>query len=169
MSDKKQMKEALVIALVVAGITLAGVLVGSLIGGRGAGGTQPAAQITEQTENEAGEAEELIAGQSDARIKIPGFDAMTLQAGTYTQQCDLLYNPEVNDCYFVVTLSLPDGTPFFQSGPLAPGRRLEVLELSRKLTAGTYEDAVLQYDCFAVDSGEQLNGATVKFKLEVIP
>lgn len=68
----------------------------------------------------------------------------------------------------VFSLFLPDGTPFYQSGPVSPGQHLEALELSAKLTAGSYPEAVLRYDCFDSSTFEPLNGAEIKFTLEVI-
>lgn len=161
--SKKQFKAALLLALVVSAVTLLAVFVGFQLAG---GNSAPAADPVPAAEETAAGA--VPADVSQGGIQIPGFEVMTLRAGTFSQACDLLYNPAANDCTMVFSLFLPDGTPFYQSGPVSPGQRLEALELSAKLTADSYPEAVLRYDCFDSSTFEPLNGAEIKFTLEVI-
>lgn len=101
-------------------------------------------------------------------IAIPGFDRLVMKAGETAQEVTL-DNPQQNNCYFVLSMYLPDGEKIYQSSKLAPGEILNSIELKRPLEAGTYEGVTLRYSCYDIDSLETLNGADVKFKLEVEP
>ena len=80
-----------------------------------------------------------------------------------------LYNPEQNTCYFRMTLLLSDGTQLWQSGLIEPGKGIYDITLEQTLAAGTYEDAVLKYECFAMDDAQTpLNGSEIKLTLNVI-
>lgn len=85
------------------------------------------------------------------------------------RQAVKLYNPETNACYFMISLSLADGTPLYRSGMVKPGQMIDVIEISRTLQAGTYQNAVLKYECYSSDGLQQLNGAQSVFNLEVVP
>ena len=99
-------------------------------------------------------------------IAIPGYEYLSLAAGTKTQSI-ALNNPETNTCYFLISLRLEDGTELWQSEYLAPGEVSEVMELNQKLEPGTY-NAVLHYDCFRMNQElSPLNGAETKLTLRV--
>lgn len=165
MDEKRLFKAALLLAVAVAAITLAAVFLGSRlgVGGTAATGADPVREIVTST----AEAPANDTPKNDG-ILITGFDVMRLQAGTYTQACDLLFNPAANDCSIVFSLYLPDGTIFYQSAPVDPGQRLETLEIDRKLTAGTYEGCRMVYDCYDLRTEQPLNGAEITFTLEVV-
>lgn len=110
----------------------------------------------------------LAQAQDVGSIAIPGFDRMTIKAGQTAQEV-ILYNPEKNECYFVLTMYLPDGSEIYHSSKLAPGEKLESFELERPLASGTYEGATLRYACYDFEDLDPLNGADIKFKLEVEP
>ena len=79
-----------------------------------------------------------------------------------------LYNPEVNGCYFVMSLLLPDGTEIWKSKMIAPGKGLYEITLSQTVSAGTYENSILKYECYKMDDSlTLLNGSEVKLTLEV--
>lgn len=99
-------------------------------------------------------------------IVIPGFEKLTLKAGLKEQNVQL-YNPNENSCYFMITILLADGTELFQSELLAPGSSLNKIKLSRIPEPGIYEDAMLRYSCFDMETLKGLNGANTKFILEV--
>lgn len=106
-------------------------------------------------------------GDGQAGIAIPGYKSITLKADTKEQQVNF-YNPEVNDCYFVMSLILPDGTKVWQSKMIAPGKGLYQITLDKTIPAGTYEDSILKYECYKQDDNlTQLNGGEVKLILEV--
>lgn len=112
---------------------------------------RPTAQQTEPSEPDS--------------ISIPGFDFLSLQAGTQEQSMPL-YNPENNACYFRISLLL-DGEALWRSDLLAPGQTAPQQTLSRALAAGEYS-AVLKYECFA-DEAETapLNGSEISLTLRV--
>lgn len=97
-------------------------------------------------------------------IAIPGYEGLTLRAGE-----DLcLLNPEQNTCYFVITLSLADGTPLWQSERVAPGELSDPIRLQVELEPGVYPDAQLAYACFRMDENlTPLNGAQMELTLRV--
>lgn len=100
-------------------------------------------------------------------IAIPGFESINLTADTLEQEVNL-YNPEQNDCYFVISLLLPDGTKIWQSKYIEPGKGVYNISLDKKVAEGEYEKAVLKYECFTMDdTPSSLNGSEIKLKLSV--
>lgn len=102
-----------------------------------------------------------------AQIAIPGYEALTLQAGAKKQSIRLP-NPEENDCYFQISLYLADDTLLWQSDLIKPGKTSAPITLSRPLEPGTYPGATLRYACFRLDREKTpLNGAETKLTLWV--
>lgn len=102
-------------------------------------------------------------------ISIPGFGRMTFKAGQ-TAQNVTLYNPETNDCVFVIELVLPSGKTIYRSGELAPGESVDQIEISDPLDAAIYESSTLRYTCYTPgEDPQELNGADTNFTLEVLP
>ena len=102
-----------------------------------------------------------------AQIAIPGYEALTLQAGAKKQSIRLP-NPEENDCYFQISLYLADDTLLWQSDLIKPGKTSAPITLSRPLDPGTYPEATLRYACFRLDREKTpLNGAETKLTLWV--
>lgn len=100
-------------------------------------------------------------------IALPGYKSISLKAGQKKQIVNL-YNPEINDCYFVMSLFLPDGTKIWKSKMVAPGKGLYQITLNQELLEGTYENSVLKYECYKQDKDlTKLNGGEVKITLEV--
>jgi hypothetical protein len=117
--------------------------------------------------------EEVITGDStaveknDGTISIPGYEGITLQADTLEQNISFK-NPEQNNCYFVITLCLEDGTQLWQSDLIEPGDVSSPVTLTQTLSKGTYANAVLRYDCFEMNKERtQFNGAETKLTLHV--
>lgn len=101
-------------------------------------------------------------------IAIPGYEKLAMKAGHINQVVDF-YNPAENKCYFRISLILEDGTELFSSGMIEPGQKIDEIEITRSLEAGTYKDTVLHYDCYALESLQPLNGSEAVLNLEVIP
>lgn len=99
-------------------------------------------------------------------ISIPGFEYLTMVADQSSQNIQL-YNPKDNPCYFVITLVLSDGTEIYRSDMLAPGNELTNIMLTRPLSEGVYENALLRYTCYSLEDLLLMNGATIKLNLEV--
>lgn len=116
------------------------------------------------------EAEQVMMDDSsnttENHTAIPGFDFLYFRAGKLTQTVRL-YNPAQNHCYFQIRIILPNGQEIYNSDMLAPGESVKRITLNTSLTAGTYEDAVVQYNCYSLDELKSINGATIKFTLEV--
>lgn len=104
---------------------------------------------------------------SDGSISVPGFERLTVQER-------MLYaagiaNPTRNNCYFVVSIILADGTVVYRSGVLAPGQAVGTVELVQPLSQGRYEGTIARYSCYSVENMQPLNGADITFTLEVMP
>lgn len=106
-------------------------------------------------------------GDGQPGIAIPGYKSISLKADTMEQSVNL-YNPAGNDCYFVMSLILPDGTQVWKSKMIAPGKGLYNITLDKTIPAGTYENSILKYECYKQDDNlTKLNGSEVKLILEV--
>ena len=122
----------------------------------------------ENAEDWTGEQDVYEGEKNTDTIDIPGYGSITLKADAAEQSVNL-YNPEQNTCYFRMTLLLSDGTQLWQSGLIEPGKGIYDITLEQTLAAGSYEDAVLKYECFAMDDAQTpLNGSEIKLTLNVI-
>lgn len=99
----------------------------------GAGGTARQADLDEDAVDWAGAGEErTLTGDGQPGIAIPGYQSITLKADTLDQQVNL-FNPDGNDCYFVMSLILPDGTVIWTSKMVEPGKGLYSITLTSRL------------------------------------
>lgn len=106
------------------------------------------------------------ATQAAESISIPGFDAWTIPRGR-TKVDTHFYNPENNNCYFILTVTLDDtGETIYESKYLKPGQHLYEVELLTAMEAGTYS-ATLHYSTFSTDDLTPMNGAQLPFQLIV--
>lgn len=97
-------------------------------------------------------------------ISIPGTSGIALVSNTTTQTVDF-YNPQENQCYFVISLYLSDGTMIYKSDYIEPGERITEIELLQKLKRGIYKNCTLNYDCFTLTNKSRLNGSTIKLEI----
>lgn len=97
-------------------------------------------------------------------ISIPGRSGIALAANTTTQTVDF-YNPQENQCYFVISLYLSDGTMIYKSDYIKPGERITDIELLQTLKQGIYKNCTLNYDCFTLANKSRLNGSTIKLEI----
>ncbi len=141
------------------------------------GGMFLGVQIGQQPSSVPQEAVEEVQATTDyavgavGSISIPGYDKITFKAGERTQYV-ALENPAENECYFIISIVLPDGTELYKSGMIAPGAIIDRLRLNAAPVAGIYENTILRYSCWNVDAdGElsEINGANTLFTLEVTP
>lgn len=100
------------------------------------------------------------------KISIPGFETWTIDAGE-TKVSTNFYNPEQNDCYFVISVIIDEtGETIYESKYLKPGQHLYEVELLRALEAGKYQ-ATLHYSTYSMTDLTPMNGADVPFELVV--
>lgn len=124
--------------------------------------------VDSTAEEWTGKKETYTGEKNTDTIDIPGFDAMNLKAGSTGQSVNL-FNPEQNNCYFKMSILLSDGTVLWESDLVEPGRAIYEMTMNQVLEAGEYQDAVLKYECFAMDPEQSpLNGSEVKLTLNVI-
>ena len=105
--------------------------------------------------------------EQGATIAIPGFEKVTLKAEETKQEVNF-HNPEINDCYFKLSLIHPNGSVLWTSDLIEPGKGMYVIKLEEALSAGEYEDAVLKYECFSLTDQSPLNGSEINLKLVVV-
>lgn len=101
---------------------------------------------------------------SNNGISIPGYTVLKFTTGSLEQNI-MLYNPDVNNCYFIVSIWI-GGDELFRSLALYPGDEIRKVELSSALETGSYEGSIV-YECYAIDGGEKLNGAKIDVEIEV--
>ena len=100
-------------------------------------------------------------------IDLPGYSELIFKAGVREQNV-ALQNPAQNFCYIQPSLWLADGTLLWRGQLIAPGSVGDAIVFLQALAAGEYKDAVLRYDCFAMDEEKTpLNGATTNLTLKV--
>ena len=92
--------------------------------------------------------------QSKATASISAKSGLTFVDGQSQQRVEFK-NPVDNQCEFVVSLYLGDGTHLFTTNPIKPGEIVNSVNLLHDLKPGTYKDAILVYDCYS-ENGEPL-------------
>ena len=103
--------------------------------------------------------------KSNGQIAVPGYESLTLIADTVEQKVSLT-NPAQNNCLFVISLYLPDGTLLWESEDILPGTASTPLALTTPLASGIYKDCKLHYSCFTTDENRvPLNSAEIKLNL----
>lgn len=98
-------------------------------------------------------------------IDIPGYEKIQLKAGSLEQAVNF-YNPESNPCYFKLSLWKDAETKLWESKLLEPGKAIYDLTLDQPLAAGTYDQAMVKYECFSLENQTPLNGSEIKIILE---
>ena len=99
-------------------------------------------------------------------IAIPGFNELVFIADQTTQKVNF-YNPEINDCLFLMSLYI-DEELLWQSGYVKPGDGYYEIELSSALPEGeNFKNGCLRIQCYKLD-GTTLNSAKVNFKLMIV-
>ena len=110
--------------------------------------------------------ENSIVENSNNSIAIPGYEGSTLKANSKKQDLSLK-NPAENNCYFIITLYLEDGTELWKSDYIKAGDISKPIKLNQELSAGNYS-AKLKYECFALNKEKTpLNGAEINLTLRV--
>lgn len=162
-------KGRIVLIVVLAAVLVGGgVFVGIHWSGWFGEDAETAAELDSNAEDYTGDRDTYTGQKNTDTIDIPGFDSMTFQADE-TEQSVNLYNPEQNSCYFKMSIYLEDGTKLWESALVEPGKAIYTLTMEQALSAGTYENCTLKYECFAMDEGQTpLNGSEIRFTLNVL-
>lgn len=110
--------------------------------------------------------ERAVSREPSPTIEIPGFDSIPLKAEATKQQVNF-HNPKKNTCYFKLSLWQDAETKLWESKLLEPGKAIYELTLDQPLAAGTYDQAMLKYECFSLKDQEPLNGSEIRLSLAV--
>lgn len=128
--------------------------------------TGAAGVVTADTDDWELELEEDNKGGVTEGILIPGYGAVSMQTGAEELPISL-GNPQENNCYFKITVTLLDGAVLYESDYIKPGQGMEGIPIKKKMAPGTYE-VLLNYRCFSMDEElTELNGAESSFSLTV--
>lgn len=100
----------------------------------------------------------------DKSINIPAVTGLNFKSGQLNQKVDF-YNPETNQCYFVISLYLSDNTLIYKSGYLEPSKHINEINLTQELQRGLYRNCRLLYQCYTLDTKSQLNTGEVKLEI----
>ncbi len=102
-------------------------------------------------------------GTAGDNIEIPGYKTIPIAADSTEITVDFR-NPAANNCYFVIHLSLEDGTEIYRSELIPPGKGVQNITISQPLAAGEHA-ASIRYDTYTMDDQTPLNGAEIKVTL----
>lgn len=154
---KNRLFRNLIIALfIIAAITAA------IIGGRallGDNGLDPSAKDFTPSND-------LTVNTDPDHISLPGYDSVTLQAGTDTAYV-ALWNPPKNPCYFKFSIILDEET-LYETGLIEPGKAVTEIKLNRTFEAGTYPIQI-KIDTFDLgDKDTPLNGGLIETNLVAV-
>lgn len=97
-------------------------------------------------------------------IQIPAVTGIYMRAGELKQTVDF-YNPQENNCYFVISLYLSDDTLIYKSDMIAPAEHIKEITLLQELKRGIYRNCRLVYNCYSLDNKTQLNGSNVVLEI----
>lgn len=102
--------------------------------------------------------------ESNTSIIIPGVNGINIKSGQLEQKVDF-YNPDENNCLFLISLYLSDDTLIWQSDLIRPSEHITQITLKQKLQRGLYRNCRLVYDCYTFDEKNILNGGQVKIEI----
>lgn len=97
-------------------------------------------------------------------IKIPGTNGINLKADSINQSV-YFYNPNENNCYFVIELYLSDNSLIWRSNWLKPSESITNIELLEPLQKGIYKNCELVYNCYSINEKKPLNNGKVKIEI----
>ena len=100
----------------------------------------------------------------DKSIDIPCITGLNFKSGQLEQSVDF-YNPDTNQCYFVISLYLSDNTLIYKSGYLEPSKHIKKINLTQELQRGLYKNCRLLYQCYTLDNKSQLNSGEAKLEI----
>jgi len=107
---------------------------------------------------------DFVPATEKGKINIPGFTGIYLTPGQLNQKVNF-YNPDGNNCYFVLSLYLSDDTMIWESDYIAPGETITDITLLEPLQKGLYQNCVLRYQCFSLSDKTELNGTTQRIEI----
>lgn len=96
-------------------------------------------------------------------IAIPGFEKLTFEANRLSQEV-AFENPEQNDVYFIISLSIDDYL-VYESKLIEPGKGIYSIELPNTYDAGEYTGKVTYESRSIDDSNEKKNGAVINIPI----
>jgi len=177
---RREKVNILILAVCIAVVALCAALAGYSIGVSAAASASPIATAALQIEEPRNETPLVtmspiapaiqIAEPSppqNGTVAIPGFDRLFVRSGIL--YASAITNPTRNNYYFVVAITLADGTLVFRSDSLSPGQSIGNVELDELIPPGLHEDALVRYSVFSMENMQPLNGADISFTLEVLP
>ena len=105
--------------------------------------------------------------ETDQEKQIPGYESITIPAGTTDVSVELM-NPEENNVYFEISFYLPEtDETIYTSKMIQPGQHLYEITLDKAMEAGEYP-LTIRYATYSADEAmTPRNGAEVNCTLIV--
>lgn len=145
------------------GVCVIVVIVVVILSLRGCNGTTP--NDNNNSSNTASDKVlDFTPAEESKSIKIPAVTGIYMRAGELKQTVDF-YNPQENNCYFVISLYLSDDTLIYKSDMIAPAEYIKEITLLQELKRGIYRNCRLVYNCYSLDNKTQLNGSNVVLEI----
>ena len=129
---------------------------------RGCNGTTPKDNNSSNTASD--KVLDFTPAPENKSIQIPAVTGIYMRAGELKQTVDF-YNPQENNCYFVISLYLSDDTLIYKSDMIAPAEHIKEITLLQELKRGIYRNCRLVYNCYSLDNKTQLNGSNVVLEI----
>lgn len=154
----------LIALLVLINVALLAVVLGGRDspGGLEQGGSVPSRKAEEA--NSSDQTGEKNGESAESGISIPGYGKLSMVSGRTTQTVNL-YNPEDNNCYFIIGLYVDDNL-VYESDRVDPGSHIYSIELKNTLETGVYSGKIT-YECYSLIDDKEFNGAVIELEIEV--
>lgn len=102
------------------------------------------------------------------RITLPGYDEITMMAGTDTAYV-ALWNPDRNPCYFQFEIVLDEsGESIYESRLVPPGNAVTEVQFNRRFEEGIYPVTIRITTYNLEDYEQEMNGGEIKAELVAI-
>lgn len=103
-----------------------------------------------------------------SRITLPGYDQITMAAGTDTAYV-ALWNPDRNPCYFQFEIVLDEsGESIYESRLVPPGNAVTEVQFNRRFEEGIYPVTIRITTYNLEDYEQEMNGGEIKAELVAI-
>lgn len=104
---------------------------------------------SEQQTTEQKSLDFIPSADNDNKIIIPAVTGLNMKSNSIKQTVNF-YNPETNNCAFVISIYLSDDILIYKSELLYPSENLNEISLYGKLDKGLYKNVRVVYDCHSL-------------------
>lgn len=106
----------------------------------------------------------IPSADNDNKIIIPAVTELNMKSNSIKQTVNF-YNPEANNCAFVISIYLSDDTLIYKSEMLYPSENLKEISLYGKLDKGLYKNVRVVYDCYILPESIKLSSSSLVLEI----